>query len=66
MTSLLLPVPEVVPAGSGKASAVGMALQGAGPIQVPAAGVRGIERTLWLLDRTAASALKPSYRSLRA
>jgi 6-phosphogluconolactonase len=56
----------LIAAGSDKAGAVGMALQGAGPIQVPAAGVAGTERTLWLLDRAAASTLKPGYRSLRA
>ena len=28
-----------------------MALLGAGPVQVPAAGVSGAQRTLWLMDR---------------
>jgi 6-phosphogluconolactonase len=32
-------------------------LLGAGPVQGPAAGVSGAERTLWLLDRDAASEL---------
>jgi 6-phosphogluconolactonase len=50
--------------GAEKASAVGMALTGgAGPMQLPAAGVRGVERTLWLLDRAAASEVPPSFFS---
>ncbi len=40
--------------GADKASAVRLALSGAGLMQVPAAGVRGRQRTLWLLDREAA------------
>lgn len=44
-------------AGGSKAAAVAMALGGAGPTQVPAAGPRGRSRTLWLLDRAAASRL---------
>jgi 6-phosphogluconolactonase len=36
-----------------------MALSGTGEHQVPAAGARGRERTLWLLDRGAASHLPP-------
>jgi 6-phosphogluconolactonase len=47
----------LVVAGQDKAAAVRMALSGAGEIQVPAAGARGRHRTLWLLDRAAASAL---------
>ncbi|MFL6137868.1 MAG: 6-phosphogluconolactonase [Frankiaceae bacterium] len=47
----------LVTAGSAKASAVRLALSGAGRVQVPAAGVAGRARTLWLLDREAASAL---------
>jgi 6-phosphogluconolactonase len=43
--------------GADKAAAVKMALLGAGPVQVPAAGVSGVERTLWLLDRDAAAEL---------
>jgi 6-phosphogluconolactonase len=45
----------VVVSGRPKAAAVAMALGGAGRVQVPAAGVRGRERTLWLLDAAAAS-----------
>ena len=51
--------------GPDKASAFGMALGGAGPVQLPAAGVGGVNRTLWLLDRTAASGVAPRFRSLR-
>lgn len=46
-----------VVAGEDKASAVRMALSGAGVVQVPAAGPRGQSRTLWLLDKAAASEL---------
>jgi 6-phosphogluconolactonase len=45
----------MVVAGEEKAAAVAMALGGAGRVQVPAAGVRGRQRTLWLLDAPAAS-----------
>jgi 6-phosphogluconolactonase len=45
----------VVAAGEEKAAAVAFALSGAGAIQVPAAGVAGRVRTLWLLDRAAAA-----------
>ena len=46
-----------VVSGTDKAAAAKMALLGAGPVQVPAAGVSGVERTLWLLDREAAAEL---------
>ena len=46
-----------VVAGEDKARAVHLALSGAGVVQVPAAGPRGLQRTLWLLDRAAASQL---------
>jgi 6-phosphogluconolactonase len=45
--------------GEDKADAAALALQGAGPVQVPGAGAHGRERTLWLLDRAAASSLPP-------
>jgi 6-phosphogluconolactonase len=45
--------------GADKAAAARLAFSGAGPIQVPAAGVRGRERTLWLVDRDAAAQLPP-------
>ncbi|BCJ61321.1 6-phosphogluconolactonase [Micromonospora endophytica] len=49
----------LVASGAGKAEAVGMALAGAEPAQIPAAGVRGTSRTLWLLDRAAATSIHP-------
>lgn len=55
----------LVAAGTDKSAAVGLALAGAGPVQVPAAGVRGVARTLWLLDRAAAAEVRPTFRSLR-
>lgn len=45
----------LVVSGADKAAAVAMALGGAGRVQVPAAGVHGRQRTLWLLDAPAAS-----------
>ena len=53
----------LVAAGAGKAKAVGVALAGAGPVQVPAAGVHGLESTLWLLDRDAAAELPARFRA---
>ncbi len=47
----------LVVAGEDKAKAVALALSGAGPTQIPAAGPQGRVRTLWLLDRAAASSL---------
>jgi 6-phosphogluconolactonase len=41
--------------GTDKASAVGLVLSGAGPLQAPAAGVTGRRSTTWLLDRDAAA-----------
>jgi 6-phosphogluconolactonase len=41
-----------VVSGAIRLRAVKMALLGAGPVQVPAAGVAGAERTLRLLDKT--------------
>jgi len=46
-----------VVSGADKAQAVQLALSGGGVFQVPAAGPRGKQRTLWLLDRAAASQL---------
>lgn len=43
--------------GAEKAGAVSLALGGGGPFAVPAAGATGWRRTLWLLDRAAASGL---------
>jgi 6-phosphogluconolactonase len=47
----------VVASGSAKAAAVGRALGGASRVQVPSAGARGTDRTIWFLDRDAASEL---------
>ncbi|URN15686.1 MULTISPECIES: 6-phosphogluconolactonase [Streptomyces] len=44
-------------AGEDKARAAAVALSGAGEVQAPAAGARGRERTLWLLDAAAAARL---------
>lgn len=56
----------LVAAGPAKAGVIGMALAGgAGPVQLPVAGVHGVETTLWLLDRAAAADLPPGFRSLR-
>jgi 6-phosphogluconolactonase len=49
----------IVAAGAEKAAAVRLALSDAGPIQVPAAGARGRQETLFLLDRAAASKIPP-------
>jgi 6-phosphogluconolactonase len=47
----------IVAAGESKAKAARLALSDAGPMQVPAAGARGRQRTLFLLDRAAAREL---------
>lgn len=44
----------MVVAGKDKAGAVGLALAGAAPVQVPAAGTSGRFKTLWLIDQEAA------------
>jgi 6-phosphogluconolactonase len=43
--------------GAAKADAVATALSGASEVELPAAGARGQQRTLWLLDPTAAAKL---------
>jgi 6-phosphogluconolactonase len=61
--SLTLPALEaaqevwVVAAGAEKAKAAHLAFSDAGSVQIPAAGARGRSRSLWLLDRAAASEL---------
>jgi 6-phosphogluconolactonase len=50
--------------GAEKASAVAMALSGAGRVALPAAGAVGRQQTLWLLDEAAAGQLPPSLRRL--
>jgi len=54
----------LVTAGEEKAGAVRLGLSGAGATAVPAAGARGRSRTLWLLDRAAASRLPASMSRL--
>lgn len=52
----------VVAAGEAKAPMVALALSGAGRVQVPVAGVRGRQETLWLLDEAAAQQLPRDLR----
>jgi 6-phosphogluconolactonase len=49
----------VLAAGQEKAGAVRLALSDVGAVQIPAAGARGKQRTLFLLDRAAAGRLPP-------
>jgi 6-phosphogluconolactonase len=49
----------IIASGPEKAGAVRLALSGVGPVQVPAAGAHGRQRTLYLLDRAAAGRLPP-------
>ncbi|HVW43089.1 MAG TPA: 6-phosphogluconolactonase [Amycolatopsis sp.] len=48
--------------GEAKADAVALAVSGAGEVQLPVAGARGLRRTLWLVDSTAAAKLSHVYR----
>jgi 6-phosphogluconolactonase len=54
----------LITAGVTKAAAVNLALSGAGPVEIPAAGAHGRQRTLWLLDEAAASQLPRSLSRL--
>jgi len=47
----------LVATGEGKAEAIGRAYAGAAETDVPLAGLRGTERTLWILDEAAAGGL---------
>jgi 6-phosphogluconolactonase len=47
----------LVTTGEAKADPVSRALAGATEVEIPAAGARGTERTLWLLDSAAAAKL---------
>ena len=47
----------ILASGEEKADAVALALSGSGPVQLPAAGARGRQRTLFLLDEAAAAKL---------
>jgi len=53
----------LVAAGAEKAPIIGLALSGAGRVQVPAGGVAGRRRTLWLLDRSAAAGVPAPLRN---
>jgi 6-phosphogluconolactonase len=55
----------LIASGPDKAAPVGMAIEGAGPKQLPAAGVAGTDKTVWLLDRAAAANVPAKARSLR-
>jgi 6-phosphogluconolactonase len=55
-----------VVSGEDKAKAVSLALSGADPLQIPAAAVKGLDRTLWLLDEPAASEIPDTIRGSRA
>ncbi|WP_426566977.1 6-phosphogluconolactonase [Angustibacter sp. McL0619] len=50
----------LVAAGEEKATAIGLALSGAGPVQAPAGAVSGQRATVWLLDRPAATRVPPA------
>ncbi len=50
----------LIVSGEAKADAVAAAVGGARPDEIPAAGARGIEKTVWLLDEGAASGLRRS------
>jgi 6-phosphogluconolactonase len=54
----------IIAAGEEKAGAARLALSGAGPTAVPAAGVKGRVATRWLLDRPAASRLPATLSRL--
>jgi 6-phosphogluconolactonase len=47
----------LVVSGSGKADAVAAAINGADPVDIPAAGAVGTDATVWLLDEAAAAKL---------
>jgi 6-phosphogluconolactonase len=49
----------ILASGEEKAGAIRMALSEAGPVQVPGAGARGRQQTLFLLDRAAAAQVPP-------
>jgi 6-phosphogluconolactonase len=51
----------ILASGAEKADAIAGALSGASPDQYPAAGARGKERTLFLLDRDAAAKVPPEF-----
>jgi 6-phosphogluconolactonase len=56
----------LVVSGEDKATPVRLALEGAPKHEIPAAGVRGRQRTLWLIDQAAASQLPYSVERTAA
>jgi 6-phosphogluconolactonase len=56
----------ILASGTEKADAIAMALSDAGPVQVPAAGARGRQRTLFLIDNDAAAKMPPQISRERA
>ncbi len=54
-----------VVSGEDKAKAVRLALAEAGRLQIPAAGVKGLNRTLWLLDEASAGEIPSGVRAPR-
>lgn len=54
-----------VVSGEDKAKAVRLALADTGRLQIPAAGVKGLNRTLWLLDEAAAQEIPNIIRAPR-
>jgi 6-phosphogluconolactonase len=56
----------ILASGAEKADAIAMALSDAGPVQVPAAGARGRQRTLFLIDSDAAAKVPPQISRERA
>ncbi len=54
----------ILGSGAGKADPVRLALSDAGRVQLPAAGARGRERTLFLLDEDAAASIPTKLRRL--
>ncbi len=54
----------IIASGEDKAGAIRLALSAAGPVQVPAAGARGRQQTLFLLDRAAAARVPPQLGRL--
>jgi 6-phosphogluconolactonase len=54
-----------VVSGEDKAKAVRLALSDTGRLQIPAAGVKGLNRTLWLLDEASAQEIPSTIRAPR-
>ncbi len=54
-----------VVSGEDKAKAVRLALSETGRLQIPAAGVKGLNRTLWLLDEASAQEIPTTIRAPR-